>query len=295
MGRLLTIAALLGVLTCGAAQAAGSAQWIVFSGQVGGSSLKPAQLFRVQTNGTGLTQVTKGGKGSATAPSFSPDGKKIVFVRLGEGIYRINFDGTGLRRLTENDRDSFPVWSPDGKRIAFLRIVKKNWRAFVMGPNGGKPKLLASAPPAGRPTWTANSKSLIVPAAGSLAKISASSGEVQAFYGAPVDPINGHSGTISPDGKSVTFVGTRVNFGAEDCGESRCPAFGLFLAPVKGGKKKRIANDAGPAGWAPDGKTVAFVATGVINVYTVANGKATKITVGVHTPDGTAPPAWQPR
>jgi Tol biopolymer transport system component len=59
-----------------------------------------------------------------TNPSFSPDGKQIVFSGLDGGLsdlYIINVDGTGLRRLT-NDKyaDLNPVWSPDGRTLAFM-------------------------------------------------------------------------------------------------------------------------------------------------------------------------------
>ncbi len=58
-----------------------------------------------------------------TTPTFSPDGKQVVFTGLEGGIsdlYLINVDGTGFKRLT-NDKfaDLHPVWSPDGKTIAF--------------------------------------------------------------------------------------------------------------------------------------------------------------------------------
>ena len=59
-----------------------------------------------------------------TNPSFSPDGRQIVFSGLEGGLsdlYIINVDGTGLRRLT-NDKyaDLNPVWSPDGQTLAFV-------------------------------------------------------------------------------------------------------------------------------------------------------------------------------
>ena len=57
-------------------------------------------------------------------PSWSPDGKQLVFTGFDGGLsdlYVINRDGTGLRRLT-TDRyaDLHPAWSPDGKTIAFV-------------------------------------------------------------------------------------------------------------------------------------------------------------------------------
>ena len=57
-------------------------------------------------------------------PSWSPDGKQIVFTGFDGGLsdlYVINRDGTGLRRLTSDKyADLHPAWSPDGKTIAFV-------------------------------------------------------------------------------------------------------------------------------------------------------------------------------
>jgi len=58
-----------------------------------------------------------------TNPSWSPDGKQLVFTGYDRGwsdLFIVNRDGSDLRRLTE-DRytDMHPAWSPDGKTIAF--------------------------------------------------------------------------------------------------------------------------------------------------------------------------------
>jgi dipeptidyl aminopeptidase/acylaminoacyl peptidase len=138
-------------LALAATQAASSAsappRWIVFSAQPDGTAL--AQLFRVQTTGDGLQQITTGSK-SATDPAFSPDGTRIVFSRLGSGIFRVNLDGTGLRRLTSGARDTYPVWSPDSKRIAFIRPYRTQWRVHVLSASGGAAAAASGAPAGGR-------------------------------------------------------------------------------------------------------------------------------------------------
>src|SRR5213083_1303780 len=58
-----------------------------------------------------------------TTPSWSPDGKQLVFTGYDGGLsdlFVVNADGSNLHRLT-NDKyaDLEPSWSPDGKTIAF--------------------------------------------------------------------------------------------------------------------------------------------------------------------------------
>jgi TolB protein len=68
--------------------------------------------------------------------SWSPDGRRIAFSGSG-GIYVINADGTGLKRLTNNRVwDQAPLWSPDGKMIAFFSVRNGDDEIYVMNADG---------------------------------------------------------------------------------------------------------------------------------------------------------------
>jgi TolB protein len=276
------------------AVAADTPRWIVFAAHPDGSG--SAQLFRIQTTGEGLQQITTGGRLPATAPAFSPNGKRIAFVRLGSGIFSVKLDGSGLHRLTSGTRDSYPVWSRDGKRIAFVRPYRGQWRLHVMSASGAKLLRLPQAPPAGRPTWSADGKAILIPAAGDLVKVDSRSGKVLTYYGMSLDIQTAQTATLSPNRRKIAYVGPRVSTGPDDCGEGPCPQYGLYLASVpKPHSPRRIVNDTGPAGWSPDGKSLVFVSRGALTLWVVASRQGTAISTGPHVATGDASPAWQPR
>ena len=80
--------------------------------------------------------------------SWSPDGKKLVFVSDRDGdpeIYVMKSDGSKLEQLTSNQvKEEQPVWSPDGKKIAFVSYLLGTGEIFVMKADGGDQKRLTS-------------------------------------------------------------------------------------------------------------------------------------------------------
>ena len=93
---------------------------IVFSGYSGGRF----DLFLIKNAGLGNSKITRlttakktnGSWADNESPSFSPDGRQIVFVSNRSGVnqlYLVNADGSNLRRITF-DRFNYknPKWSP---------------------------------------------------------------------------------------------------------------------------------------------------------------------------------------
>ena len=90
----------------------------------------------------------------------------------------------------------------------------------------------------------------------------------------------------------VAYLGPRLSTGPEDCGEGPCPQYALYLARMPAPHRpRRIVNDAGPAGWSPDGKTLAYVHLNALTLRTVATGATRTIETGPHiAPSAIRPP-----
>ncbi len=85
-------------------------EWVAFSilGKNG------YEIWLIKRDGTNLHKLTDG-----KYPDFSPDARKIVFVRH-DGLYTINRDGSNLKKITPDPNATHPAWSSDGGRIAWL-------------------------------------------------------------------------------------------------------------------------------------------------------------------------------
>ena len=103
------------------------------------------QVWVMNADGTGQTQLTNAANIGGENPSWSPNGRTIVFDsdRDAAGnldIWSMNADGTDQRRLTNSPAlDALPSFSPDGRLIVFVsdRTAKDNREFFRMTASGG--------------------------------------------------------------------------------------------------------------------------------------------------------------
>ena len=99
-----------------------------------------SQIFRVNANGSGLTQIgdCSGDCLGDDFPSYSPDGTKIAFIRFigpvradnnatSGGVWIMNADGSHPVQITQLDLPTVsenyaPSWSPDGRKLVFTEF-----------------------------------------------------------------------------------------------------------------------------------------------------------------------------
>jgi Tol biopolymer transport system component len=84
------------------------------------------ELYVMDRDGGSVRQLTTLGAASF-APSWHPDGRRLVFAsnvhdpkQRNFDVYMVNLDGSGLQQITFNGTfDGFPMFSPDGKHLVF--------------------------------------------------------------------------------------------------------------------------------------------------------------------------------
>jgi TolB protein len=113
----------------------------------------------MNADGTGVKALNTAPQEDAF-PSWSPDGKRIVFRRhfSTNQLWIMNADGTGAFRLTSNMQDyaESPAWSPDGHTIAF----KNGHNAIALINDDGTNQRELSNANAAFPAWSPDGKTL---------------------------------------------------------------------------------------------------------------------------------------
>ena len=118
-----------------------------------------SEIYVMDTDGRNQLNLTNN-RSNDWSPSWSPDGKRIVFTMSDENgteIYVMDADGRNQLNLTNNrSNDRWSSWSPNGKRIAFAsdRDRPPDFDIYVMDADGSNPQNLTNNPQLeGHPAW----------------------------------------------------------------------------------------------------------------------------------------------
>jgi TolB protein len=127
------------------------------------SNLGPAtaDIAIINSDGSGL-KIATDGTGNFGFPSWSPDGKKIVYRVSGgkaEGLSILDV-GTGERKvLTSNSHDNFPGWSPKDDLIAFTSNRDGDYEIYTIQTDGtGLKRLTNSSGNEAHSVWSPDGK-----------------------------------------------------------------------------------------------------------------------------------------
>ncbi|MCL4467667.1 MAG: hypothetical protein M1591_01865 [Deltaproteobacteria bacterium] len=114
----------------------------------------------MNADGTDQTEIVRDPNMPLYTPSVSPDGRKVIFVKLEKGysqyinkrasseqvfIYEkseiwlkdLTQRGRSETQLTEfNGVNAYPIWTPDGKKIIFISNRSGNWNIWSFVPKG---------------------------------------------------------------------------------------------------------------------------------------------------------------
>jgi Tol biopolymer transport system component len=262
-----------------------------------------AELFTLAATGENPAPLTENEGIVDSQPAWSPDGRRIAFVRTmpqsgRSDLWTATSEGKGRVRITSTpfpERD--PSWSPDGTKIVYAARTRGSgpFRIFVAKPDGTARAQLTTQPlgSADRaPVWSPDGTKIAFMSdrGGGFAEIYVMNADGTGEQALTANDVVDANPSWSPDGTRIAV---------ERC----CPdgSSDIFTIDVVTGVETNLTNstsfmDFDPS-WSPDGTTIAFVSfqidEGNIDIWSIhADGTfPTRLT---EDPSDDLSPDWQP-
>ena len=236
----------------------------------------------------------------AVAPSLSPDGRMVTFIRGGESfssngqIYvKLLPNGESVRLTSGASPKYAPVFTPDGSRIAYTDIAPNSsygsWDTWTVPVLGGEPRRFL--PNASGLTWLNDQQVLFAEIKGDafhmgIVTASESRGNSREIYFPASEKAMAHYAYASPDRRWVLVV---------EMDQSHAFHQPCRLVPFDGRSAGRQVGPQGTctaAAWSPDGEWMYFGSrvAGSAHLWRqrVPDGKPEQITFGPYEEEGVA-------
>jgi Tol biopolymer transport system component len=215
-----------------------------------------ADLYAVNIDGSGLTQLTK--DGLSCFPHWSPDGTRIIFAHVAINVNNtpvannvvttMRADGTGaLLSLTSDLWDSIGFFTPDGRHVVFYSqdggLVAAAWIMDAHGANKQllTPAALEGAPfdvsPDGQHILVVNHLNSPPGLSNDILVMNPDGSGLTQLTNFPTIHHDGW-GTYSPDGTQIVFTSDRLS---PDVSPNNYGTFDIFTMNADGSSVTRIA------------------------------------------------------
>ena len=241
-------------------------------------------IWVMQPDGSGLTNVTNTPSSNERDPAWSPDGTKVAFEAQ-QDIWTMNADGSNMVNLTDGRQGALPSWSPDGSKIAFTatRADPGDFQSkiYVMDADGGNQTRITDGFTADHsPAWSPD---------GRIAFVRSSHIFKMNDDGSNITPVTG-SGTSdyapswSPNGARIAYTRSGSSPGTT----------GIHIINPDGSNDVDLTaqlTEAHDPAFSPDGSKLVVSRNGHVWTMNTDGTGATQLTTAIGT---NGKPDWQP-